>query len=69
MCVRRILQDRKRVCKRDSALWEKKHHFQPGPPEENFKKDMVFELDFTESSSLRPVEKEREYSRQRESRP
>lgn len=42
--VRRSLQDRKSLQKKFS-LWEKKDHIQPAPPEKNFKKDMVFELD------------------------
>lgn len=51
------------------SLGMRKTHIQPAPPEKNFKKDMVFELGLKESSSLRLVEKERGYSRQKESRP
>ena len=44
MWVRRALQDRKSWHKK-SSLWDQKDHIQPAPPEKNFKKDMVFELD------------------------
>ena len=44
MWVRRSLQDRESLQKK-SSLWDKKDHIQPAPPEKNFKKDMVFELD------------------------
>lgn len=36
--------DRKSLQKK-SSLWDKKDHIQPAPPEKNFKKDMVFELE------------------------